>query len=89
MVIAGRHPYPVVRLGLKPSRGRQPLFGRFDSCCLPPVKPSRGFPDSLENAHKPLIPRGFVGNNVLAPSRFFPHNFVRRHNRYPDDVMGQ
>jgi hypothetical protein len=28
----------VVRLGFKPSRGRQTLSGRFDSCCLPPVK---------------------------------------------------
>ena len=32
----GRHACPVVRLGFKPRRGRQPLLGRFDSCCLPP-----------------------------------------------------
>ncbi len=39
--IEGRHTYPVVRLGFKPSRGRQTFSGRFDSCCFPPVKAIR------------------------------------------------
>ena len=34
----GRYTHPVVRLGFKPSRGRQTLPGRFDSCCLPPFR---------------------------------------------------
>ncbi len=34
----GRHTHPVVRLGFKPRRGRQTLPGRFDSCCLPPLR---------------------------------------------------
>lgn len=35
-VLAGRHSYPVVRLGFKPSWCGQSALGRFDSCCLPP-----------------------------------------------------
>src|ERR1700730_5889846 len=34
----GRHAHPVVRLGFKPSGGRQPFPGRFDSCYLPPSR---------------------------------------------------
>ena len=33
----GRYTYRVVRLGFKPSWGRQLFPGRFDSCCLPPT----------------------------------------------------
>jgi len=43
VAIAGRHPYPVVRLGFKPSRGCQTLSDRFDSGCLPPDGPSGPF----------------------------------------------
>ncbi|CAM2188217.1 hypothetical protein PSAC2689_80018 [Paraburkholderia sacchari] len=32
----GRQSYRVVRLGFKPSWGRQPFPGQFDSVCLPP-----------------------------------------------------
>ena len=28
--------HPVVYPGFKPGKGRQPLLGRFDSCCFPP-----------------------------------------------------
>jgi hypothetical protein len=41
VAIAGRHPYPVVRLGFKPSRRGQTVSGQFDSGCLPPSH-SRG-----------------------------------------------
>ena len=30
--------HPVVCPGFKPGKGRQPLLGRFDSCCFPPIR---------------------------------------------------
>src|SRR5690606_2586108 len=35
----GRQACPVARPGFKPGWGRQPLPGRFDSYCLPPIPP--------------------------------------------------
>ena len=48
-----------MRLGFKPSRGRQPLPGRFDSCCLPPpARPVRGVePARIHPAPDDAVPR--------------------------------
>lgn len=53
--LVGRHSHPVVRLGFKPSWERQPLPGRFDSGCLPPL----------------LTKRSLRGSEVLMSTRIF------------------
>ncbi len=57
----GRHPYPVVRPGFKPGRGRQPLPGRFDSCCLPPQGLRSSHAYGAGNPHSDRTVRGDRG----------------------------
>src|SRR5690606_6939826 len=46
----GRQARPVARPGFKPGWGRQPLPGRFDSCCLPPLPRPARMTDAREHA---------------------------------------
>lgn len=75
----GRHPYPVVRLGFKPSWGRQTFSGRFDSGCLPPSGPSRSFRPLPMMSCRSLILKRFMGNDVLAATVDVPHNFPTKY----------
>lgn len=79
-ITVGRHSYPVVRLGFKPSWGRQTLPGRFDSCCLPPHGPSGPFRHLLPlMSCRSLILKRFMGNGVLAATVDVPHNFLTKY----------